>query len=50
VIPTFPFFIALPIMLRSGLGFYVSMTLSTVIMLACYILMTLVLKQFGMRL
>jgi len=49
VIPTFPFFIALPVLLKNGVGFYVSLALSTAIMLACYILMAMILKNFGYR-
>lgn len=49
VIPTFPFFIALPIMLKNGLGFYFSMALSIAIMLLSYILMVMILKNFGYK-
>ena len=45
VLPSLAFFIALPLLLKTRLNFYLSMRLSIVIMLACYGLMVLVLKK-----
>lgn len=47
VLPSLVFFIALPALLKTNLNFYASFAASTAIMLACYGLMLLILKRFG---
>ena len=47
VLPSLALFIALPLLLRQGFNFYLSLGISIVITLACYTAMLSVLKQFG---
>lgn len=47
VIPSLLFFVALPILLKKGVNFYLSMTLSASIMVLFYYLMVLILKKFN---
>ena len=47
VIPSLALFIALPILLKKGFSFYLSLGLACLITIACYYLMTLGLKKFG---
>ena len=49
VIPSLSFFVVLPILLRNKYSFYLSLTLSLVIMVIFYFLMLLVLKKFGIK-
>ncbi len=50
VLPTLPFFLILPYLLRHGLHFYTSLFISLVIMLACYMITILVLRELGLKL
>ncbi len=50
VIPSLALFIALPILLNSGLYFYLSMAISCGITALCYFLMVSVLGHFGIKL
>lgn len=50
VLPSLVLFLALPLYLRHGLGFTVSLTLAMVAMLAAYGLMLLALRQAGLGL
>jgi hypothetical protein len=48
VLPSLVFFIALPALLKTGVTFYASFAAATAVMLACYGIMLLVLKRFGL--
>jgi len=50
VIPSLALFIVLPILLKNGLNFYVSMGISCGITALCYFLMVSVLGHFGVKL
>lgn len=50
VLPSLVLFLALPLLLRQGLGFTVSLTLAMFAMLAAYGLMLLALGRFGVKL
>lgn len=50
VIPSLALFISLPLLLKAGMGFYSSFTLSIVITVIAYFLMIAILNQFGIRL
>ena len=47
VIPSLTFFLTLPFFLHKGINFYTSISLAIVITIACYYMMILVLKKFG---
>ncbi len=47
VIPSLLFFVALPILLKRGFNFYLSMTISASVMILFYYLMVLILKRFN---
>ena len=47
VLPTLPMFLVLPALLKSGLGFYPSLAVSTGLMLACYMIAVPLLSRFG---
>jgi hypothetical protein len=47
VLPSLALFIALPLLLRAGLGFAPSLAASCAITVGCYILMLAILKRFG---
>ena len=49
VLPSLVLFIALPILLKQGFGFYLSMGISILITIACYWLMVVVLDQVGIK-
>ena len=49
VLPTLPFFVVLPALLKQGYEFYVSLILSCIVMLLGYVLMVTVLKSFGIK-
>ena len=49
VIPSLVLFIALPILLKMGFNFYLSMAGSSAIMVVCYFLMLAILKRFGIE-
>jgi len=50
VIPSLALFIALPLLLKQGLNFYLSMSISILITMACYGLMIYLLGYFGIKL
>lgn len=50
VLPTLPLFVVFPYLLKRGLGFYVSLSLSSAIMLLCYLLFWSFLKRFNLAL
>lgn len=47
VIPSLLFFIALPMLLRKGVNFYLSMGISALVMIIFYYLMVIILKKFN---
>ena len=47
VLPTLPMFLVLPVLLRHGLGFYPSLTISVAIMAACYLVAVPLLARIG---
>jgi len=49
VIPSLVFFISLPVLLKKGLNFYLSMGLSMSVTAGCYLLMIAVLARFGIK-
>ena len=49
VIPSLVFFISLPILLKKGLNFYLSMGLSMSMTAGCYCLMIVLLMRFGIK-
>lgn len=50
VLPSLALFVALPILLKHGVNFYFSMTISILITIGCYSLMVYVLGRFGIEL
>ena len=50
VIPSLAFFLALPLLLKQGLTFYLSISLSIVITVGCYFLMLTILHYSGVKL
>jgi hypothetical protein len=50
VIPSLPMFVALPLMLRSGVGFWAAMAISVIGTLALYALMFWAAPKLGMKL
>ena len=50
VLPSLAFFVSLPVLLRQGVHFYLSMSISIVITAGCYWLMVNVLGHYGIRL
>lgn len=50
VIPSLIFFISLPILLKNGLNFYLSMGLSMSVTAGCYFLMITILTRYGIKL
>ena len=50
VIPSISLFISLPILLKSGTGFYLSIFLSIIITIGCYGVTILLLSRFGIEL
>jgi len=50
VIPSLALFITLPLLLKQGLNFYLSLLISIGITATCYYLMVIVLEQFGIKL
>lgn len=47
VLPSLALFIALPVFLAQGIGFYLSLGVSIAITAVCYSLMTMILRYFG---
>ena len=50
VLPSLALFIALPLLLRQGFNFYLSLGISIAVTIACYTAMVTVLKQLGIEL
>jgi len=50
VIPSLAFFISLPVLLKKGLNFYLSMGLSMSVTAGCYFLMIALLARYGIKL
>lgn len=50
VIPSLAFFISLPLLLKKGLDFYLSMGVSMLITAGCYFLLIKILFRFGIQL
>lgn len=50
VIPSLALFIALPLLLKFGVNFYLSLAISSTITIACYFIMVATLNHFGVRL
>ena len=50
VIPSLALFIALPLLLKQGVNFYLSLIISIGITATCYYLMVMMLEQFGIKL
>ena len=49
VLPSLALFIALPLLLKQGVGFYPSMGISVAVTIACYGIMITLLHQFGIK-
>jgi hypothetical protein len=50
VLPSLALFVTLPILLKQGLNFYLSMSISIGITLGCYVLMITLLNHYGIKL
>lgn len=50
VLPSLPMFLAIPVMLRAGLNFWLALGLGCALTVALYLLMTLVGARVGLRL
>lgn len=50
VLPSLTLFVSLPLLLKKGLSFYLSMSLSMILTILAYYLMILVLGKFGIKL
>ena len=50
VIPSLALFLALPLLLKQGLNFYLSISLSIVLTVGCYWIMVSALDHFGVKL
>jgi hypothetical protein len=50
VLPSLVLFVALPVLLKYGLNFYLSMGISIVLTVTCYWIMVVGLDQFGIKL
>lgn len=50
VIPSLALFVSLPLLLKNGINFYLSMGISIVITIGCYFLMISVLGYYGIKL
>ena len=50
VLPSLALFVTLPVLLKQGLNFYLSMSISIGITLGCYFLMISLLNHFGVKL
>ena len=50
VLPSLPMFLAIPWMLRSGVGFWIALVLGCALTICLYLLMTVVGPRFGLRL
>ncbi len=50
VLPSLALFLALPLLLKQGLNFYLSLGVSVAITIVCYFLMVSVLNHYGIKL
>ncbi len=50
VLPSLALFVSLPLLLKRGVNFYLSMGISIGITISCYFLMIFILKHFGINL
>jgi len=50
VLPSLALFVSLPLLLKQGINFYLSLLISIAITVACYYLMIVGLKQLGVKL
>ncbi len=50
VVPSLALFISLPVLLKSGVNFYISMGISILVTMGCYWLTIAVLTKFGIKL
>ena len=50
VLPSLALFVTLPLLLKSGFNFYLSISISIVVTAGCYFLMVTVLNHFGVKL
>jgi len=50
VLPSLALFVSLPLLLKQGLNFYLSMSISLLLTVGCYALMIYVLNHFGVKL
>jgi hypothetical protein len=50
VIPSLALFVALPLLLRRGVQFYLALAVSIAVTVGCYVVMAAVLERFGVRL
>ena len=50
ILPSLALFVMLPILLKQGIGFYISMGISIAVTAGCYWLMVTVLNHYGARL
>lgn len=47
VLPTLPMFLVLPVLLKHGISFYLSLSLSVAVMAACYLIAVPLLARIG---
>ena len=50
VIPSLALFVSLPLLLKNGINFYLSMGISIAVTIVCYFLMIAVLDHYGIKL
>ncbi len=50
VLPSLPFFLLLPFMLKRNMNFYVSLGVATIVMMGLYAAMVAVLRRYGIEL
>ena len=50
IIPSLTLFIVLPILIKSGINFFISMGISILITMGCYWIMIIILGRFGIEL
>jgi hypothetical protein len=50
VLASLPLFVVLPLLLKKGLNFYLSMGIGLTVMFACYLVLIAVLRRFGVSL
>lgn len=50
VLPSLVFFVLLPVLLKNGVDFYLSMLVSTTITVGCYFLLISIIKKLGVQL